>query len=84
MQILYVQAVLVLLSVASLAWLTIAMRKAEQSKMLKRIAAVLHFVYELLFMIFYVTLFVSWTHCSIRRCSLHALLALRVPGCICR
>ncbi|PNW76743.1 hypothetical protein CHLRE_11g469500v5 [Chlamydomonas reinhardtii] len=56
-RILYVQAVLVLLSVASLAWLTIAMRKAEQSKMLKRIAAVLHFVYELLFMIFYVTLF---------------------------
>ncbi|KAG2432252.1 hypothetical protein HXX76_009170 [Chlamydomonas incerta] len=56
-RVLYVQVVLVLLSVASLVWLTFAMRKAEQSKTLKRIAALLHFVYELLFMIFYVTLF---------------------------
>ncbi|KAG2446966.1 hypothetical protein HYH02_008120 [Chlamydomonas schloesseri] len=56
-RVMYVQVVLVLLSVASLVWLTLAMRKAEQSKTLKRIAALLHFVYELLFMIFYVTLF---------------------------
>ncbi|GLI70439.1 hypothetical protein VaNZ11_015349 [Volvox africanus] len=45
----------VLLAVVCLIWLTVAMRKHEQSKWMRRMATVLHVVYELIFMIFYVS-----------------------------
>jgi hypothetical protein len=53
--VMYVMAAAVLLAVMGLVWLTMAMRKQEQSKWLRRMAAVLHVVYELIFMVFYVS-----------------------------
>ncbi|KAG2443224.1 hypothetical protein HYH02_009297 [Chlamydomonas schloesseri] len=55
--VLYIMVVAVFLSVAGLVWLTLAMRKQEQSKWLKRAATVLHVVYDLIFMMFYVSFF---------------------------
>ncbi|GIL74346.1 hypothetical protein Vretifemale_4273, partial [Volvox reticuliferus] len=54
-RIMYVMAGAVLLAVVGLIWLTIAMRKQEQSKWLRQMATMLHVAYELIFMIFYVS-----------------------------
>ncbi|KAG2443454.1 hypothetical protein HXX76_001811 [Chlamydomonas incerta] len=55
--VLYIMVVAVFVSVLGLVWLTLAMRKQEQSKWLKRAATVLHVVYDLIFMMFYVSFF---------------------------
>ncbi|PNW74156.1 hypothetical protein CHLRE_13g587550v5 [Chlamydomonas reinhardtii] len=55
--VLYIMVVAVVLSVLGLVWLTLAMRKQEQSKWLKRAATVLHVVYDLIFMMLYVSFF---------------------------
>ncbi|KAG2443479.1 hypothetical protein HXX76_001832 [Chlamydomonas incerta] len=55
--VLYIMVVAVFVAVLGLVWLTLAMRKQEQSKWLKTAALVLHIVYDLIFMMFYVSFF---------------------------
>ncbi|EFJ46271.1 hypothetical protein VOLCADRAFT_93382 [Volvox carteri f. nagariensis] len=54
-RVMYVMAGAVFLAVAGLIWLTLAMRKQEQSKWLRQMAIALNVVYELMFMVFYVS-----------------------------
>ncbi|KAG2487340.1 hypothetical protein HYH03_014056 [Edaphochlamys debaryana] len=56
-RVLYVMVVIVWLAVAGLIWLTLAMRKQEQSKWLRKAAIALHVVYELVFVFFYMAFF---------------------------
>ncbi len=53
--VLYIMVVAVFVAVLGLVWLTLAMRKQEQSKWLKTAAMILHIAYDLIFMMFYVS-----------------------------
>ncbi|KXZ42959.1 hypothetical protein GPECTOR_109g202 [Gonium pectorale] len=55
--VMYGMMVAVLLSVVCLAWLTLAMRKQEQSKWLRTSATFLHVVYDVIFVMCYVSFF---------------------------
>ncbi|KAG2443202.1 hypothetical protein HYH02_009279 [Chlamydomonas schloesseri] len=55
--VLYIMVVAVFVAVLGLVWLTLAMRKQEQSKWLKTASKVMHVVYDLIFMMFYVSFF---------------------------
>ncbi|KAG2443203.1 hypothetical protein HYH02_009280 [Chlamydomonas schloesseri] len=55
--VLYIMVVAVFVAVLGLVWLTLAMRKQEQSKWLKAAAMILHIAYDLIFMMFYVSFF---------------------------
>ncbi|KAG2443480.1 hypothetical protein HXX76_001833 [Chlamydomonas incerta] len=55
--VLYIMVVAVFVAVLGLVWLTLAMRKQEQSKWLKTVSKVMHVVYDLIFMMFYVSFF---------------------------
>jgi hypothetical protein len=55
--VLYIMVAAVFLSVAGLAWLTLAMRKQDQSKWLRVAALGLHVVYDVLFVMCYVSFF---------------------------
>ncbi|GFR45040.1 hypothetical protein Agub_g6410 [Astrephomene gubernaculifera] len=71
-RVLYVMAAAVLLAVGGLVWLTLAMRKQEQSKWLRKAAAALHVVYDILFMLFYASFmdyFVFTANCNFTHAS---------------
>ncbi|KXZ42246.1 hypothetical protein GPECTOR_175g214 [Gonium pectorale] len=55
--VMYGMAFAVLLSVIGLAWLTLAMRKQEQSKWLRSAATFLHIMYDVIFVMCYVSFF---------------------------
>ncbi|GIL56338.1 hypothetical protein Vafri_11716 [Volvox africanus] len=59
--IMYVMAAAVLLSVVGLAWLTLAMRRQEQSKLLRTASLGLHVVYDIFFVMCYVSFFDYFT-----------------------
>ncbi len=48
---LYVQAAAVLVAVLGLVWLTLAMRRAEQSKWLRHAAMALHVLFDVMFQV---------------------------------
>ncbi|KAG2431591.1 hypothetical protein HYH02_013284 [Chlamydomonas schloesseri] len=56
-RVLYVMVSLIWISVVGLVWLTFAMRKAEQSKWLRGAAMLLHVVYDVIYVMCYVTFF---------------------------
>ncbi|KAG2497227.1 hypothetical protein HYH03_004816 [Edaphochlamys debaryana] len=55
--VMYIMAGMVLVSVLGLVWLTMAMRRAEQSKWLKTASLVLHVVFDVVFIMLYVSFF---------------------------
>ncbi len=55
--VMYIMVAAVLLAVIGLVWLTLAMRKLEQSKALRMAATVLHIVFDVMFMCCYVSFF---------------------------
>ncbi|EFJ47903.1 hypothetical protein VOLCADRAFT_104960 [Volvox carteri f. nagariensis] len=55
--VMYVMASLVLVAVVGLVWLTLAMRKQEQSKVLRTAATALHVVFDIMFVMCYVSFF---------------------------
>ncbi|GFR46148.1 hypothetical protein Agub_g7674, partial [Astrephomene gubernaculifera] len=59
--VMYVMAVTVFLSVVGLAWLTLAMRKQEQSKWLRTAAIGIHVVYDIMYSMCYVAFFDYFT-----------------------
>ncbi|KAG2482499.1 hypothetical protein HYH03_018574 [Edaphochlamys debaryana] len=59
--VMYIMAACVVLAVIGLVWLTIALRKQEQSKWLKHFAVFLHIVFDVLFVMCYVSSFDYFT-----------------------
>ncbi|KAG2494774.1 hypothetical protein HYH03_007018 [Edaphochlamys debaryana] len=59
--VMYVQAVIVVAAVAGLLWLTLAMRRTEQSRFLKHFAVALHILYDVTFVMCYVSVFDYFT-----------------------
>lgn len=55
--VLYAMAAMVLLAVVGLVWLTLAMRKQEQSKFLRASASILHVIFDVMFVMFCVSFF---------------------------
>ncbi|KAG2486668.1 hypothetical protein HYH03_014723 [Edaphochlamys debaryana] len=55
--VMYVMVIMVALAIVGLVWLTMAMRKQEQSKWLKHAATFLHIWYDLMFVMCYVSFF---------------------------
>ncbi|GFR49209.1 hypothetical protein Agub_g11123, partial [Astrephomene gubernaculifera] len=56
-RVMYVMVVAVVLAVLGLVALTVAMRKQEQSKWFRKAAAVMHVVYDVMFIVLYVAFF---------------------------
>ncbi|PNW79070.1 hypothetical protein CHLRE_09g399663v5 [Chlamydomonas reinhardtii] len=56
-RVMYVMVAIVYLAVLGLVWLTLAMRKQEQSKWLKHAAVSLHVLFDLVFIMLYVSFF---------------------------
>lgn len=56
-RVMYALVSIVFVVLAGVGWLTFAMRKAEQSKTLKKAAKILQFLTDLIFGIFYMTIF---------------------------
>nr|ACF39778.1 PAS domain sensory protein FXL1 [Chlamydomonas reinhardtii] len=56
-KVLYFMVVAVFVAVLGLVWLTLAMRKQEQSKWLKTASKIMHVMYDLIFMMLYVSFF---------------------------
>ena len=54
-KVLYFMVVAVFVAVLGLVWLTLAMRKQEQSKWLKTASKIMHVMYDLIFMMLYVS-----------------------------
>ncbi|GIL50772.1 hypothetical protein Vafri_6912 [Volvox africanus] len=55
--VMYVMAAIVLMAIVGLVWLTLAMRKQEQSKVLRTSASALHVVFDIVFVMCYVSFF---------------------------